>query len=53
MLFIFKFKIVSRHNDVVMGNMKGLVTWLFLKINGTNLVSWGILMQIFQKIIYL
>ena len=35
-----------------MGNMKGLVTFLFFKIKGTNLASWGILMQIFQKVLY-
>ena len=31
--------------------MKGLVTLLFFKIKSTNLASWGILMQIFQKLI--
>ena len=34
-----------------MGNMKGLVTLLFFKIKSTNLASWGIFIQIFQKII--
>ena len=33
-----------------MGNIKGLVTLLFFKIKSTNLASWGILMQIFQKL---
>ena len=37
--------------DVIMGNMKDLVTLLFFKIKSTNLASWGILIQIFQKII--
>ena len=40
------------HNDVIMGNMEGLVTLLFFKIKSLNLASWGILMQIFQKVIY-
>ena len=35
-----------------MGNMEGLVTLLFFKIKSSNLASWGILMQIFQKVIY-
>ena len=35
-----------------MGNMEGLVTLVFLKIESKNLVSWGILMQFFQKVIY-
>ena len=35
-----------------MGNMEGLVTLLFFKIKNSNLASWGILMQIFQKVIY-
>ena len=33
-----------------MGNMEGLVTLLFFKIKSSNLASWGILMQIFQKL---
>ena len=37
---------------VIMGNMEGLVTLVFFKIESKNLVSWGILMQIFQKVIY-
>ena len=37
--------------DVIMGNIEGLVTLLFFKIKSTNLASWGILMQIFPKII--
>ena len=32
--------------------MEGLVTLVFFKIESKNLVSWGILMQIFQKVIY-
>ena len=35
-----------------MGNMEGLVTLVFFKIKGSNLACWGILMQIFQKVIY-
>ena len=35
-----------------MGNMKGLVTLLFFKIESIDLASWGSLMQIFQKVIY-
>ena len=35
-----------------MGNMEGLVTLLFFKIKSSNLASWSILMQIFQKVIY-
>ena len=43
-------RLAGRHNDVIMGNMKGLVTLLFFKIKSTNLASWGILMQIFEKL---
>ena len=32
--------------------MEGIVTLLFLKVERQNLVSWGILMGIFQKTIY-
>ena len=32
--------------------MEGLVTLLFFKIKSSNLASWGILMQIFQKVVY-
>ena len=35
-----------------MGNMEGLVTLIFFKIKSLNLASWGISMQIFQKVIY-
>ena len=35
-----------------MGNMEGLVTLVFLKIESTNLANWGIVMQIFQKGLY-
>ena len=52
MLFISKFKACRRHNDVIMGNVEGRVTLVFFKIKSTNLVSWGILMQIFQKVLY-
>ena len=45
-------RLVWRYNDVIMGNLVGLVTLLFFKIKSTNLASWGILMQIFQKTIY-
>ena len=39
-------------NDVIMGNIKGLVTLVFFKIESKILVIWGILMQIFRKVIY-
>ena len=32
--------------------MEGLVTLLFFKIKSSNLASWGIFMQISQKVIY-
>ena len=32
--------------------MEGLVTLVCFKIKRTNLESWGILMHIFQKVIY-
>ena len=35
-----------------MGNMEGLIILVFFRIDSKNLVSWGILMQIFQKVIY-
>ena len=35
-----------------MRNMLGLVTLEFFQIESKNLVSWDILMQIFQKVIY-
>ena len=35
-----------------MRNMEGLVTLVFFKIKSSNLASWGILMQIFHKVIY-
>ena len=35
--------------DVIMGNMEGLVALVFFKIKSSNLASWGILMQGFQK----
>ena len=38
MVFIFKFK------ACIMGNMGGLVTLVFFKIESKHLVSWGILM---------
>ena len=44
--------LVLHHNDVIMGNIKGLVTLLFFKIKSKNLATWGILMQIFPKIIW-
>ena len=40
------------HYDVIIGNMKGFVTLLFIKVEGQNLADWGILMCTFQKIIY-
>ena len=52
MLFIFKFKACIRHNDIIMGNMEGLVTLVFFKKKRTNLASWGSSMQIFQKVIF-
>ena len=45
-------RLVRRHNDVIMGNMEGLVTLLFFMIKSSNLANCGILMQIFQKVIY-
>ena len=41
-----------RHNDVIIGNMGGFVTLLFMKVEEQNLADWGILMCIFQKAIY-
>ena len=35
-----------------MGNMEVIVTLVFFKIKSSNLESWGILMQMFQKVIY-
>ena len=35
-----------------MGNMEAIVTLVFFKIESSNLESWGIMMQIFQKVIY-
>ena len=32
--------------------MEGLVTSVFFTIESKNLVSWGIMMQIFQEVIY-
>ena len=32
-----------------MGNLEGLVTLVFFKIESKNLVCWGILMQFFSK----
>ena len=32
--------------------MEAHVTLVFLKIKSSNLANWGILMQIFQKVIY-
>ena len=40
------------HYDVIIGNMKGFVTLLFIKVEGQNLADWGILMCTFQKTIY-
>ena len=34
-----------------MGNIEGLVTLVFFKIKSTNLADWGILMQMFQKVV--
>ena len=36
-----------------MGNMEDLVILVFFKIESTNSASWGILMQISQKVIYI
>ena len=33
-----------------MGNMEGIVTLVFFKIESKNLVSWGILRQVFKKL---
>ena len=35
-----------------MGNIEVLVTLIFFKMEIKNFVSWCILMQIFQKVIY-
>ena len=32
-------RLVRRHNDVIMGNIKGLVSLIFFKIKSTNLAS--------------
>ena len=42
--------LVRRHNDVIMGNMEGLVTLVFFKIESKSSVSWGILLQILKKL---
>ena len=53
MLFNFKFKACMMSYDIILGNMEGLVvTLLFFEIESTNLSSWGILPEIFQKGIY-
>ena len=52
MLYIFKIKVCMTSYDVIMGNMEALVTLVFFKIKSSNLASWGILKQIFQKVIY-
>ena len=36
--------LVRRQKHVIMGNMEGLVTLVFFKIENNNLVCWGILM---------
>ena len=52
MLLVSNSRLVLRHNDVIMRNMEDFVTLVFFKIESKNLVSWGILMQIFQQVIY-
>ena len=52
MALIFKFRFLSRHYDVIIGNMEGFVTLLFIKVEGQNLADWGILICTFQKVIY-
>ena len=53
MALVFKFRAsmtsLWRHYDVIIGNMEGLVTLSFFEVERQNLVSWGILMRIFQK----
>ena len=44
-------RLVLRHNDDILGNMKGLVTLLFFKIKNTNLATWSIFDANFSKII--
>ena len=34
----------------MIGNMEGFVTLLFIKVEGQNLLNWGILMCTFQKL---
>ena len=42
----------QKWHDVIIGNMEGFVTLLFIKVEGPNLADWGILMCTFQKTIY-
>ena len=49
---IFKFRASKRHYDVIIGNMEGFVTFLFIKLEGRNLADWGILMCTFQTIYF-
>ena len=44
--------LLSRHYDVIIGNMEGFVTLLFIKVEGQNLADWGILMCTFRKTIH-
>ena len=43
---------MSTSNDVIIGNMEGFVTLLFINVEGQNLADRGILMCTFQKSIY-
>ena len=52
MALIYKFRASTRHYDVMIGNMEGFVTLLFIKVERQNLADCGILMCIFQKTIY-
>ena len=39
--------LLSRCYDVIIGNMEGFVTLLFIKVEGQNLADWGTLMCTF------
>ena len=50
MALIFKFRASTSHYDVIIGNMEGFVTLLFIKVERQNLADWRILMCTFQKL---
>ena len=53
MALISKFRTSRRHYDVIIGNMDGFATSLFIKVQRQNVANWGILVCTFQKTIYL